>query len=1258
MKNVLAFLWKKKLKNRKNSLAKPSQKPAAVQAPELEIIVADVVVPTPKKSATRKYSIVTAAYNVEAYLDEFLSSVTEQTIDFEKHIELIIVDDGSQDETANIAASWVRRHPKNIRYLYQQNAGQGAARNNGLKYATNEWVTFIDSDDLLSNDYFECIDKFINSNTTELKAVCANFIFYYENKKELSDSHPLRFRFANGNVTLPISNPGRNIALNVNAVFFKRARLIQSGLQFNPLVKPGFEDSLFVNSYLLEAYKDKVGFCADAKYIYRKRDNGTSTLDTAWQHPGRYDHQLRLGSLGLIKKSIALLGSVPKFIQRVAMYDIAWHINKVIRFDSDIRSLTKPQLDHYKTLMQEIFSHIEQDTLMNFELAGMWFFQKLGLVAKYKGHTPNFNISYIDNYDATKNLVKVKYFTPTKEIDEQVFVDNKILVPTYSKTRIHRFFDEPFLYERILWLQLGDGDNFRITAQNKPTRVTLQGKQFKDEVPIELIYRAFDKKPIDESNLPEDILEIRQAASEPTMVSKFGGCWLLMDRDNYADDNAEHLYRYISKHHPEIKAFFVLHEESSDYERLAREEFNLVAFDSIEHKAALINCAHFISSHADNYIFSDITKKHFGDLTNYKFTFLQHGVIHNDLSVWLNTKNIDCFITSTQDEFNSISGTGPYLFSSKEVAITGLPRHDVFYDGNHTQSSAILIMPTWRNNIVGSPIGNSNIREINPDFSKTEYAHHWKGLLNSQTLKKLATKNKIKVIFAPHVNIRPYINEFECPEYIEIWKDDGSESIQTLFKASKIMITDYSSVAFDMAAMNKSVIYYQFDESEFLSKHTSRPGYFDYRRDGFGPVCSSQVEVEGNIENLLNSDSEESQFYYARCEKTFVFHDGNNCRRTVEAIKKLELNVVPKDHETFALVETGTFAMTAKNWNLAIYCFEQAIASPLQSDVSVYAGLIKSLQESGDHKRSLEVLEHAQAIHGNNDELNSFSLQAIFKMRPINDAVSIYEKLITVAKPKSIPSTIVATAANHYLAQGLPDKALAQLTFADNESHPDIIRCRATVALESSDWANAADLWKQVLYTSPTEDHRLKLFEAQYNANQHQECMLTLKQMRETKDFGALNIPAAEIFFQNSKWADADKYWTLASQSNQLHADTWLKLARARRRAGNPELAKEALINGLESTNERLKLQETSLIHLALSNWDAAIESFNYFLSRKDLKPNRDAKLDLAYALHKSGNTLAAEKALADYNKKHGEDSRSAKIASDIKQGHIGQVAS
>ena len=102
----------------------------------------------------------------------------------------------------------------------------------------------------------------------------------------------------------------------------------------------------------------------------------------------------------------------------------------------------------------------------------------------------------------------------------------------------------------------------------------------------------------------------------------------------------------------------------------------------------------------------------------------------------------------------------------------------------------------------------------------------------------MAEKFNYEITFAPHPNIEPYLDFFDIPNYIQVWKGSNAiESIQTLFGQSSILITDYSSVAFDMAYLNKSIIYYQFDQKEFFSgAHTLQRGWFDYESSGFGPV--------------------------------------------------------------------------------------------------------------------------------------------------------------------------------------------------------------------------------------------------------------------------------------------------------------------------------------------------------------------------------------------------------------------------------------
>lgn len=91
-------------------------------------------------------SIIMPVYNVEKYITKSLESVIRQTY---KNVELILVDDGSKDQSRKIAEEYLKCHSYKYKLLVQENAGQGMARNKGLKYASGEWVYFLDSDDII-----------------------------------------------------------------------------------------------------------------------------------------------------------------------------------------------------------------------------------------------------------------------------------------------------------------------------------------------------------------------------------------------------------------------------------------------------------------------------------------------------------------------------------------------------------------------------------------------------------------------------------------------------------------------------------------------------------------------------------------------------------------------------------------------------------------------------------------------------------------------------------------------------------------------------------------------------------------------------------------------------------------------------------------------------------------------------------------------------------------------------------------------------
>lgn len=121
-----------------------------------------------------KISVIIPAYNSERFLAETLDCLLGQTL---KDIQIVIVNDGSTDGTADIIAEYAAKHG-NIMPVYQENAGVSAARNNGISRADGKYTLFLDSDDLLSPDALEVIYNTLEANGADM-ALCRTMRFGY-----------------------------------------------------------------------------------------------------------------------------------------------------------------------------------------------------------------------------------------------------------------------------------------------------------------------------------------------------------------------------------------------------------------------------------------------------------------------------------------------------------------------------------------------------------------------------------------------------------------------------------------------------------------------------------------------------------------------------------------------------------------------------------------------------------------------------------------------------------------------------------------------------------------------------------------------------------------------------------------------------------------------------------------------------------------------------------------------------------------------
>ena len=89
---------------------------------------------------------------------------------------------------------------------------------------------------------------------------------------------------------------------------------------------------------------------------------------------------------------------------------------------------------------------------------------------------------------------------------------------------------------------------------------------------------------------------------------QYRNAWVFTDRNRLAQDNAEHLYRFVKDNHPEINAWFVVDRDTKDWPRLDREGFRLVEYGTPEHLLLMLNCVELISSQIDDDVVNSSTR--------------------------------------------------------------------------------------------------------------------------------------------------------------------------------------------------------------------------------------------------------------------------------------------------------------------------------------------------------------------------------------------------------------------------------------------------------------------------------------------------------------------------------------------------------------------------------------------------------------------------------------------------------------------------
>ena len=333
--------------------------------------------------------------------------------------------------------------------------------------------------------------------------------------------------------------------------------------------------------------------------------------------------------------------------------------------------------------------------------------------------------------------------------------------------------------------------------------------------------------------------------------------WLICEDGNTARDNGYYFYKYMREKHPEVNCKYVIRKSSgAAYDKIMELGKKSIETSSFAHYISYLAAKWNISNHKHGnpnqplfYIVHVVL-----NLYNNR-VFLQHGITKDD-SPWIYYRNTKFryFICGAKREYEFVKEK--FGYPEGHVVFTGFPRFDTLVD-NSKDKKQILIMPTWRN-WLGRETNSLSKEEV---FCETDYYKNWNGLLTNTKFIRYIEENDIKVLFYPHQHMQKYIDSFK-PKSKNIIIADMSMDIQKVLRESYLMITDYSSVYMDFAYMRKPVIYYHFDYERYRKEQLAE-GYFDYKNDGFGPICKNIDEIIARINNKQN------HAYLVRCDSFF-----------------------------------------------------------------------------------------------------------------------------------------------------------------------------------------------------------------------------------------------------------------------------------------------------------------------------------------------------------------------------------------------------
>lgn len=356
--------------------------------------------------------------------------------------------------------------------------------------------------------------------------------------------------------------------------------------------------------------------------------------------------------------------------------------------------------------------------------------------------------------------------------------------------------------------------------------------------------------------------------------------WLVFEKySSNAQDNGFYFFQYCMEHAPEDlrkRIYFVIDRESPDYRNVSQYGRQVVNFMSFRHMLYSLVAKIYVASDARSHLYQWHPKPSIirNRISKHKIFFLQHGVTAMKRVDYLfgrqgNTPMTYFLTTSKAEQDIAVERLG---YKRENAPILGFSRWDVLEDRSHPESPVILLMPTWR----------QWLEEVDDEtFVDSEYYCMYMDLIGDAGFTRLLEERNATLKFFIHPKFGEQMAKFHSmSKRIEL-VEPGSVALNEIIMECSMLITDYSSVAWDVLYMDKPVVFFQFDQEQYLDEVGS---FIDLNSELPGVVCKTIDDLNKGVKSYMDSGFALTEDNADRARKWFDFKDQDNRKRTLEQL--------------------------------------------------------------------------------------------------------------------------------------------------------------------------------------------------------------------------------------------------------------------------------------------------------------------------------------------------------------------------------------